>query len=98
MEHTSQIHRIAEMEQKLNTSNQAIRALADALDNYTLVRKDIEDLSAYYLSPQWREDYEADTRGELPENLLRGVLSEDAVYDLLTEHDQLLATMTELAR
>ena len=40
-------------------------------------------LDAYYTSGEWREDYEADERGELPPDLKRGVLSQDAVYDLL---------------
>ena len=42
-------------------------------------------LEAYYTSGQWREDYEADERGELPPDLKRGVLSQDALYDLLEE-------------
>ena len=40
-------------------------------------------LDAYYTSGEWREDYEADERGELPPELKRGVLSQDALYDLL---------------
>lgn len=40
-------------------------------------------LNTYYTSGQWREDYEADERGELPPDLKRGVLSQDALYDLL---------------
>jgi len=40
-------------------------------------------LSAYYTSGEWREDYEADERGELPPDLKRGVLSQDALYNLL---------------
>ena len=40
-------------------------------------------LGAYYTSGEWREDYEADERGELPPDLKRGVLSQDALYDLL---------------
>jgi len=40
-------------------------------------------LNAYYTSGQWREDYEADERGELPPDLKCGVLSQDALYDLL---------------
>ena len=43
-------------------------------------------LDAYYTSGAWREDYEADERGELPPDLKRGVLSQDALYDLLQEH------------
>ena len=42
-------------------------------------------LEAYYTSGEWREDYEADERGELPPDLKRGVLSQDALYDLLEE-------------
>jgi len=40
-------------------------------------------LDAYYTSGEWLEDYEADERGELPPDLKRGVLSQDALYDLL---------------
>ena len=40
-------------------------------------------LDAYYTSGQWKEDYEADERGELPPDMKRGVLSQDALYDLL---------------
>ena len=42
-------------------------------------------LDEYYTSGEWREDYEADERGELPPDLKRGVLSQDALYDLLGE-------------
>ena len=40
-------------------------------------------LDGYYTSGEWREDYEADERGELPPDLKRGVLSQDALYNLL---------------
>ncbi|MBR3538822.1 MAG: DUF1653 domain-containing protein [Eubacterium sp.] len=40
-------------------------------------------LEAYYTTGQWREDYEADERGELPPDLKRGVLSQDGLYNLL---------------
>ena len=40
-------------------------------------------MDAYYTSGKWREDYEADERGELPPDLKRGVLSQDALYDSL---------------
>jgi hypothetical protein len=40
-------------------------------------------LEAYYTSGEWQEDYEADERGEFPPELKRGVLSQDALYDLL---------------
>ena len=40
-------------------------------------------LEIYYTSGKWLEDYEADERGELPPDLKRGVLAQDALYDLL---------------
>ena len=45
-------------------------------------------LETYYTSGLWREDYEADENGDLPPDLKRGVLSQDALYDLLEEEDK----------
>lgn len=50
---------------------------------YDRVRKDLATLAEYQESKLWQEDYEADERGELPKDLKRGVLSQDALYDLL---------------
>ena len=47
--------------------------------------KKLRLLEVYYTSGEWREDYEADEREELPPDLKRGVLSQDALYDLLEE-------------
>lgn len=49
----------------------------------------LEELITYYDSPQWLADYEADERGELPPDLKRGVLSQDGVYDLLSDIQRL---------
>ena len=40
-------------------------------------------LDAYYTSGEWLEDYEADERGDFPPDLKRGVLAQDALYELL---------------
>ncbi|MBP3721336.1 MAG: DUF4298 domain-containing protein [Clostridia bacterium] len=45
-------------------------------------------LEAYYTSGEWLEDYEADERGEFPPGLKRGVLSQDALYNLLSGQDR----------
>ena len=42
-------------------------------------------LREYMDSGLWLSNYEADERGELPKDLKRGVLSEDGLYNLLTE-------------
>ena len=45
---------------------------------------DLEALSTYY-SGDWRKDFEMDEQGCFPEDMKRGVLSEDGLYDLLEE-------------
>ena len=42
-------------------------------------------MSDYHGSKQWRKDFEADEQGLYPEDLKRGVLSEDGVYNLLEQ-------------
>ena len=60
----------------------------ERLFNEAAVSRDPEKLrllDAYYSSGEWMEDYEADERGELPPDLKRGVLAQDALYDLLND-------------
>ena len=60
----------------------------ERLFDEALISHDPEKMAAldtYYTSGEWREDYEADERGELPPDLKRGVLSQDALYELLEE-------------
>jgi len=42
-------------------------------------------LSEYMESGQWLRDYEADEKGLLSRDMPRGVLAQDALYDLLEE-------------
>ena len=65
-------------------------ALAEGVDiEDALLQEKIEILIQYYESKQWKIDYSADGRGELPADLKRGVLSEDGVYNLLNDIDSL---------
>ena len=91
-----QIERIQEMEACLDASEKAIRELSEALTAFEEVQPQYRKLSDYYGSDQWRQDYEDDEAGKLPRDLKRGVLSEDAVYDLLTENRELLVRMLKL--
>lgn len=50
----------------------------------------IEELRAYYESNDWLSDYDDSNDGKLPENLKCGVLSEDGVYNMLMEMDELI--------
>ena len=49
------------------------------------LRVKVRLLDEYYISGEWQEDYEADEAGLFPADLKRGVLSQDGLYDFLTE-------------
>ena len=79
----NQLERIQYMEQILDEASEAMQQLMNAFERYQALKPRMAELEAYYTSPLWRQDYEDDCAGRLPEALKRGVLSEDAVYDLL---------------
>ena len=89
MEITERIRRITEMESRYDRVRHVLRASGACPDRLDSVRGDIQALSVYYEGSLWREDFEADEAGLLPPDLKRGVLSEDGVYDLLSEYDTL---------
>lgn len=97
MEKTEQLRRIEGMEEKLNRSLAAVRALGMAMEAYEKVLEDIRILEEYLSSPEWRADFEADEAGLLPPELRRGVLSEDGIYHLLEENGEVRNTLLELA-
>ena len=81
-----QLERIQHFEMLLDRVAPVLGNLAEALDAFDDVQEDVRELSAYYESDEWREDFEADEAGNLPKDLKRGVLSEDGIYDVLSEH------------
>ena len=89
------ITRITENEELLDRLNRAIGDYARACAALTGMATDVDRLAAYYESPLWKEDYDADERGLLPDGLRRGVLSQDAVYDALREYDDVMNKIKE---
>ena len=81
----NQIDRIKYMEGCFDRASEAVKHLTAALDLYAEVQEDIRQLSDYYGSKDWKRDFAADEAGRLPADLKRGVLSEDAVWNLLTD-------------
>ena len=79
----SVVARIARMEEYMDALENALR-LGLALDTPEMQEK-IRLLADYMDSGLWLQDYERDERGEFPPTLKRGVLSEDGLYNLLTE-------------
>ncbi len=83
------IEEIRKMEEKLNRCRAAVDAMTQALDAFDAAQDDLCALEAYYGSSDWFAHLAADERGELPPDLRRGVLSQDALYDLLRDVDAL---------
>ena len=81
--------RIRAMEEKFDKALEAAEALDRALENFESAIPETEELIAYYESGLWRRDYAADVDGKLPQDLKRGVLSQDGVYNLIADYQRL---------
>lgn len=86
------------MEKCLDDSRGAIDRLTEALEEYRDIQIKLRELSSYYGSEQWRKDFQDDEAGRLPADLKRGVLSEDAVYNLLSDNREILDDMAGIIR
>ena len=90
----TRIERITRMEALFDKSEEVVKRLEAALEDFAELQPDIAELEAYYNS-DWRADFEADEPGELPKDLKRGVLSEDGLWDLLEDYRWLKETVKE---
>ena len=85
-----QIERIKWMEQRFNN---ALAAIKDgSAVSLKAVKKDVAELSKYYGSALWKLDFAADETGILPPELKRGVLSEDGIWNLLSDYREIQKT------
>ncbi len=84
------IQRVRLMESYMDELLTAMEAIPDPdtlLNDEALAYK-LSTLTDYIEHGQWLSDYESDERGELPKDLKRGVLSEDALFNLLGSFSQ----------
>jgi len=86
------VKRITEMEGILDDCKQALENLHEALDRVEELQDDMGQLFAYYGSEVWFEDLER----ELPPDTKAGVLSEDLVYDTITDARDAAFRMLEI--
>ena len=91
------IERIREMEECLSRCVEASDRLSAACRQWKEIAEESRTLEQYYLWGEWRKDYEADERGELPDDLIRGVLSEDTVYDYISGRQELAMELLRTA-
>jgi hypothetical protein len=91
-----QIERIKTMEQHLDRASQAVMKLSAALDDYAEALTSIREQGKYYGSDDWKLDFADDEQGLLPQDLKRGVLSEDGIWNVLTDSRDLNTRMKEI--
>ncbi len=86
------IDRISKNEERLNKLLESINKLNNALDEFESNKKDLDLLKKYYGSKNWFKDKELYENGKI-KNIKAGVLSEDAVWNMLDEIDELMNRM-----
>ena len=90
------VERVKAMEERFDRVLHAVTMLSAALDHYAETQADIVELERYYDSKDWLQDFAADEAGQLPDDLKRGVLSEDGLWDLLSDNREMKERMKEL--
>lgn len=89
------IARVTAMEARMDQAAEALALMEAALPRYEAAQELLRQLEDY-MEQDWMADYEADEAGELPEDLKRGVLSQDGLYNLLFDARQLRERLREL--
>ena len=86
------IDRISKNEERLDNITLSINELKQALYNFKSNKKDINLLNKYYGSKNWFKDKELYENEKTPK-IKAGVLSEDAVWNILEEVKELINDM-----
>ncbi len=92
-----QIVRINKYETILNESTKTLKKFNKTLKEYSDIQKKIKDLSDYYGSDNWYQDVDDYGMNLLPKELKAGILSEDAIYDLLIDNHEIAIELLEVA-
>ena len=95
---TKQIERIKQMEELFDESIDGIKEFEKSLKKFKSIQKKIDILEDYYFSKTWRKDYEDDEEGKINSDIKRGVLSQDGIYNMLIENDELLKKLDKFVK
>ncbi|MFM1524547.1 MULTISPECIES: DUF4298 domain-containing protein [Helcococcus] len=79
-----------EHEEKLSQLKEILTYLEENFENYS-------ELNEYYYSDQRHQDLLDDESGLIPDDLNRGVLSEDGIYNLMADYYDATVQMLELS-
>jgi len=87
--------RIIQMEEIYERIQQKANALEQAISEYEELQSEINILEAYYTSQDWKDDFVMEEKGEIPQGIQRGILSEDGIYNLLEQNKELMKRLEE---
>ena len=88
---------ITKMENIMVRQEEAVKKLEAILEEIDAQQEDCKALNEYYYSDQRSQDLEDDENHLIPEDLHRGVLSEDEVYNLFLDYHDAALHMMETA-
>lgn len=88
--------RISDMEKLFDEVLEAQDSIEKEIENYKNIQEKVQRLEKYYSSKQWKDDFAADERGEIPFSIKRVVLSEDGIYDLLERNKEIMDMLDSL--
>lgn len=83
------ISRIIKMESLFDELTELTRNSPDKLRSPS-AQEAIYSLSEYYTNGDWLSDYELDEQRALSKELKRGILSQDGLYELLSEINKII--------
>lgn len=79
------ISRITKMEKLFDDLKFSFEKFKEELYKNKNLQKKLKVLTNYYENGKWLKDYQLDEENLLPKNLKRGILSQDGIYNFLSE-------------
>jgi hypothetical protein len=89
--------RVSAMSAAFRRLDAIVAELNDRLEALEEAREDIAALKEYQEPGQWLKDFEADEAKRIPEGTDRAVLSEDGLYNLLSDIDALPSRLSGIS-
>lgn len=88
---------VVEMTEIYEEHKKLLDKLSSSLEEFKNHQKELEKLEKYYYSEKFMEDYDASNKGEIPDDINKGILTEDAIYDLLGDNYYMARELLDLA-
>lgn len=90
------IKNIQKQEEILDKMDAFLEEIEKITEEWKEIQPQFLELVDYYQSPQWMQDYEDYDIGKLPK-MKCGVLSQDAVYNTISEHRRVTVDLMKTA-